>query len=373
MELSIEELKCCPICYDSRATIYVDRINPRRFLCDCCVCGRFISNADIDFRNLYSGYNIDEVASFMFYNGERAINDRNVLDSNILSFDGGMIDCPKFYENLDPSNVPNFHCLPVNAQVIKNWMPKSFSGKIDYILSYLANKTNRYGESLFFYENELVSLFFLKRHELIHGCSFEPLPIDELHRQLQFIVEWIEKENYLSFQRDRTDINVKFSKSVYYWEHEPDLLMFTFRCLLTPNGYKRVDYIEKHDEASKDVFIAMKFGEETTRLRECIKDGIYRAGYNPILIDEIEHNDQIMPELLYRIRQSRFLVADLTYDNSGVYFEAGYALGYGKNVIQLCKRGERMHFDRSQVNTIIWDNEEEIPQRLCNRIKATID
>ena len=48
-------------------------------------------------------------------------------------------------------------------------------------------------------------------------------------------------------------------------------------------------------------------------------------------------------------------------------------MGIGKPVIQLCKKNEKLHFDIAQKNTIIWSTEEEVPDRLTNRIKATID
>lgn len=61
------------------------------------------------------------------------------------------------------------------------------------------------------------------------------------------------------------------------------------------------------------------------------------------------------------------------HQNNGAYFEEEYAMGLGKPVIQLCKRGTSLHFDIAQKNTIMWDAEEDIPQKLCNRIKATIE
>lgn len=48
-------------------------------------------------------------------------------------------------------------------------------------------------------------------------------------------------------------------------------------------------------------------------------------------------------------------------------------MGLGKPVIQLCKKGIQLHFDIAQKNTIIWEVENDIPERLKNRIKATID
>lgn len=48
-------------------------------------------------------------------------------------------------------------------------------------------------------------------------------------------------------------------------------------------------------------------------------------------------------------------------------------MGLGKPVIQLCKKDTRLHFDIAQKNTIMWETETDIPERLANRIKATID
>ena len=92
-------------------------------------------------------------------------------------------------------------------------------------------------------------------------------------------------------------------------------------------------------------------------------------------MDEIEHNHQIVPEMLYEIRQAKFVIAELTGHNNGAYFEAGYALGNGKEVIQLCRKdkfGEDGHFDVKQVNTILWEDTKDLQERLKNRIRATM-
>lgn len=111
----------------------------------------------------------------------------------------------------------------------------------------------------------------------------------------------------------------------------------------------------------------------TEKLREAIRQGIQEAGYFAIFIDEVQHNELITPELLKCIRDSKFVVVDLTHQNNGAYFEEGYAMGLGKPVIQLCKRGVQLHFDIAQKNTIMWTSEDDIPEQLRNRISATID
>lgn len=143
--------------------------------------------------------------------------------------------------------------------------------------------------------------------------------------------------------------------------------------VLAPKGYSRVDELLKNSSNGRKALVAMQFGDETIPLREAIRKGIEDAGYLAVFIDEVEHNEFITPELLKHIRDSRFVVVDLTHQNKGAYFEEGYAMGLGKPVIQLCKKETQLHFDIAQKNTIIWMSEDDIPERLTNRIKATID
>ncbi len=142
---------------------------------------------------------------------------------------------------------------------------------------------------------------------------------------------------------------------------------------LTPKGYARVDELQKNTAYGKAVLVAMKFGNDTILLREAIRKGIINAGYVAVFIDEVQYNDFIAPELLKHIRDSKFVVVDLTHQNNGAYFEEGYAMGLGNPVIQLCKQDTTLHFDIAQKNTIMWQVEDYIPDKLCNRIKATID
>lgn len=48
-------------------------------------------------------------------------------------------------------------------------------------------------------------------------------------------------------------------------------------------------------------------------------------------------------------------------------------MGLGKDVIQICLNDVRLHFDVAQKNTIMWKDENDIIEKLANRIKATID
>lgn len=121
------------------------------------------------------------------------------------------------------------------------------------------------------------------------------------------------------------------------------------------------------------VFVAMCFHKELNRVRKSIEEAIKVCGYTPVLIDEKEHNNQIVPEIHKEIADSKFVVADLTKNRGGVYYEAGYAFSKGKPLILTCKNNGHVHFDLAQVNTIFWKDENDLKERLIKRIKATID
>ena len=109
-----------------------------------------------------------------------------------------------------------------------------------------------------------------------------------------------------------------------------------------------------------------------------IESGILAAGYKPVRIDRVEHNNRIDDEIIAGIRRSKFLVADFTGQRGGVYFEAGFALGLSMPVIWLCKKSEcdenKIHFDIRQYNFILWEDDKlgDLKTALQNRIEATI-
>ena len=65
---------------------------------------------------------------------------------------------------------------------------------------------------------------------------------------------------------------------------------------------------------TKKVFVAMWFNESMNDYRNVIKNVISELGYVPMIIDEKEHNNQIVPEILYEIKTSDLLLLMLQED-----------------------------------------------------------
>lgn len=121
----------------------------------------------------------------------------------------------------------------------------------------------------------------------------------------------------------------------------------------------------------KKVFIAMRF-KDMDNVYNVIYKAIDKAKFIPLRIDKKEHINQISSEIQYEISKSGLVIADVTGRNQGVYFEAGYAMGLNIPVIWTCKDDEvdKIHFDTRQYNTIFWKDENDLYERLKNRIEA---
>jgi nucleoside 2-deoxyribosyltransferase len=96
-------------------------------------------------------------------------------------------------------------------------------------------------------------------------------------------------------------------------------------------------------------------------LENHLRPAVRRTGFELRKLDDEPQAGLIDNRLRVEIKQSRFLLADLTDANNGAYWEAGYAEGLGKPVIYLCKRAAfsneatRPHFDTNHHQTIMWD------------------
>ena len=145
---------------------------------------------------------------------------------------------------------------------------------------------------------------------------------------------------------------------------------FSLPFTITDDGWIEIENAIKNLN-KKQVFIAMKFKD-----MDNIYDAIYRAiedaQFIPLRIDKKEHINQITNEIQYEISQSGLIVADVTGQNQGAYFEAGYAMGLNIPVIWTCNEKEinEIHFDTRQYNTILWKDENNLYEKLKNRIIA---
>lgn len=149
---------------------------------------------------------------------------------------------------------------------------------------------------------------------------------------------------------------------------------------LTFEGWDRYEEIKTMGSNTKQAFMAMKYGDTVLEdiYKNKFKIGVEKTGFKLVRLDETLSAGLIDNQLRVQIRNARFLLADLTYNNLGAYWEAGYAEGLGKPVIYLCEKEFfeefKTHFDTNHHTTIIYDKEhlDKAEEELKATIRATL-
>jgi hypothetical protein len=144
---------------------------------------------------------------------------------------------------------------------------------------------------------------------------------------------------------------------------------------LTVKGWEELEPVSGSGIPGR-CFVAMWFDSS---LEAAWQDGIYLAVKDdckcePIRIDKVHHNEKICDKIVADIRRAQFVVADVTGQRPGVYFEAGFAIALGRPVIWTCREDDlkNVHFDTRQYNHIVWSTPAELREKLADRIRATV-
>ena len=217
--------------------------------------------------------------------------------------------------------------------------PKTASQKMNNLLEYLYSKQDYDGQgiSLNYGNEEFILLNYFKNS-----------------KECKFYVDSLVKNNLIE-GGGNSDITVKF----------------------TIEGLNRIVELEEKSIDSTSCFVAMAFCDETKEYREAIRKALNNNGYsNAVIIDE-KHldSDKTIPDaILNEIRKAKFCIADFTFNSKGVYFESGYALGLGKQVIYTCKDNhvKDVHFDIKQLQHVRYKTPEELEKKLSDKIEFWI-
>jgi hypothetical protein len=174
------------------------------------------------------------------------------------------------------------------------------------------------------------------------------------------------------------------------YSRDPDALFLLFKVLeeqkflrwgqgvsaaLTIQGLLAAETLGASRSSATQAFVAMWFDPSLNEVwANGFDRGIRAAGYRPVRIDKRDYVGGISDEIMAEIRRSRFVVADYTGENNGVYFEVGFALGLGLTVLPTCRSDQvgTLHFDIKHINTLLWNTSAELADGLNRRIRAVV-
>lgn len=178
---------------------------------------------------------------------------------------------------------------------------------------------------------------------------------------VEYIISFLIKKGYIN------------SDSLETTEYIPYL-----RANLTFKGWDRYYELQRLTKDSRLVFMAMQYGNENLDriFNDVIKDAVSKTGFEIRKLDEERRAGLIDDKLRVEIRRSKFLIADLSDDNNGAYWEAGYAEGLGMQVIYICEeekfKAKKTHFDTNHHLTIQWKDDPDSLNNFAEELKATI-
>ena len=131
------------------------------------------------------------------------------------------------------------------------------------------------------------------------------------------------------------------------------------------------------------IFVAMMFSADMASIYENgYKKVIQSLNYAVMRIDEKEYVGSIINEITSEITDSVALIADLTGNRGGVYYEAGIARGlqlcnHPIKLILTCHKAffdrEKVHFDLSGDNILLYNDLDDLVIKLESRIVAVLN
>jgi len=165
--------------------------------------------------------------------------------------------------------------------------------------------------------------------------------------------------------------------------HERKILTGTNAILtLSLDGWEQYE-AEKRGRFEGDYgFIAMQFGDPELDpfVKDIVKPTVKASiGYELVDMRDVSQAGVIDNIMRTQIRDAAFVIVDLTHDNSGAYWEAGYAEGLGKPVIYICKKEKfeeaRTHFDTNHCTTVVWskDDASDFQQALIATLRRSLN
>ena len=151
---------------------------------------------------------------------------------------------------------------------------------------------------------------------------------------------------------------------------------------LTLDGWNQYEAEKRGQFSGNSGFLAMQFGDDLldlfvdTVLKPVVENAI---GCKLVDMREVATAGIIDNIMRDQIRDAKFVIADLSHDNNGAYWEAGFAEGLGKPVIYICEKKKfekkKTHFDTNHCTTVPWsrDDDEGFKQALIATLRRSLE
>lgn len=124
------------------------------------------------------------------------------------------------------------------------------------------------------------------------------------------------------------------------------------------------------DEINNNAFVimAIKNKPEEDDILNAIKRACTEKNINATRVDDTNHSGKITPLIVNGIKNSKYIICDISEERPNVYYELGYAHGLNKEVILLAKEETKLHFDIKDYNVIFYSSLSSLEKELKLRL-----
>lgn len=305
----------CPICLNE----FERAIEDKTLEYNCPICGRYEVERDT-------------LADHLFENGKYRLegNDKRFVLSHKI----------KWMQFLKKNETPLL-TEELLLSLLNSELPNP-SQRMDYLILWLGYHSKDHGKYVSIIGNEQLSII-----GSTNSMSF--LDVSNTSKNEK---KWIETPNRSDRERFR----------------------------LTINGWEYFEQLKKGSHHTKKAFMAMKFSKDMFDIfQNHFKPAVKLTGFDLVTVADNPKAGPVDARIKVEIRNSRFIVADLTDGNQGAYWEAGFGLGLGKPVFYTCRKDilnkkSGVHFDTRNEHIVTWtkDSPDSATDELKNVIRNTL-
>lgn len=127
------------------------------------------------------------------------------------------------------------------------------------------------------------------------------------------------------------------------------------------------------DFRAPSCFVVMPFHRDMTASYERgVRPAVESLGLRCVRLDRSHFAGKISEQILREIRESYFVVADLTLARPNCYYEVGFAHAIGKPTILIARDPGQVHFDIRDFNCLAYSSPGALQRLLRDRIEGTV-
>ena len=149
---------------------------------------------------------------------------------------------------------------------------------------------------------------------------------------------------------------------------EVDLFQVLYRQKAAQRPVPTVFQLSRNPVKPKLISMMMPFSGAFDRVHRTVKKAIEPEGYECLRADDFWMHAHIMQDIIELICTSQVVVCDLSGKNSNVFYEAGIAHAFGKEVILITQNMDDVPFDLRSLRCITYLNNREG----CDKLAADI-